>query len=156
MNYTVCHIIIYNFHDIGPRGYSCSYLSRNFNSEVYCNVLNEVLIENADTLYPDGWKLQEDNSSIHRSKFSVAYKEFRGIRSIDWPSNSPDLNPIENLWAVLKHRVQVRAPNTIYEMERYIKMEWETFDPVFLANFTSSMKRRCNLAIDSSGKKINY
>ena len=37
---------------------------QNFNSEHYCNVLNEVLFQTAETLYPDGWKLQEDNSSI--------------------------------------------------------------------------------------------
>ena len=35
----------------------------NFISESYCNVLNEVMIDNADVLYPNGWKLQEENSS---------------------------------------------------------------------------------------------
>ena len=129
---------------------------QNFNSEAYCNVLNEVLIESADVLYPDGWKLQEDNSSIHKSKFSTAYKKFRDISCIDWPANSPDLNPIENLWGVLRHRIQVRAPKTIQDVERFVKVEWESFDPNFIYNFTKSMKRRCTLVIDSKGKKINY
>ncbi|KAI6661979.1 hypothetical protein LOD99_9649 [Oopsacas minuta] len=53
----------------------------NFNSEHYCNVLNEVLFQISETLYPDGWKLQEDNSSIHTSKFSCGFKETDRVRS---------------------------------------------------------------------------
>ncbi|KAI6656221.1 hypothetical protein LOD99_1554 [Oopsacas minuta] len=110
--------------------------------------------QTADTLYPDGWKLQEDNSSIHTSKFSCAFKETYRVRRIDWPPNSPDLNPIENLWGVLKHRIIVNAPKTIEEVESMIHSQWETFEPDFLSKFTSSMKKRCNLVIASGGKKI--
>ncbi|KAI6653882.1 hypothetical protein LOD99_3058 [Oopsacas minuta] len=113
----------------------------NFNSEHYCNVLNEVLFQTADTLCADGWKLQEDNSSIHTSKFSYAFKETHRVRRIDWPPNSPDLNPIENLWSVLKHRIMVNAPKTIEEVESMIYSQWETFEPDFLSKFTSSMKK---------------
>ena len=128
----------------------------NFNSQHYCNVINEVLIETANVLYPDGWRLQEDNSSIHKSKVSESYKKSQNIRTIDWPANSPDLNPIENLWAVLKQRVQVKAPKDIKELENIVKAEWETFDPQFLSKFVHSMKRRCQLVISKDGKKIQY
>lgn len=129
---------------------------QNFNSEHYCDVLNEVLFQTAEILYPDGWKLQEDNSSIHKSKISCAFKETHRIRSIDWPPNSPDLNPIENLWGVLKQRIMVNSPKTIDEVETMIYSQWETFDPDFLTKFTKSMKKRCDLVIASGGKKINY
>ena len=129
---------------------------QNFNSEHYCNVLNEVLFQTAETLYPDGWKLQEDNSSIHKSKLSCAFKETHRVRCIDWPPNSPDLNPIENLWGVLKHRIMVNAPKTIEEVENMIYSHWETFEPEFLSKLTNSMRKRCNLVIASEGKKINY
>ena len=53
------------------------------------------------TLFTQGGKFQEDNSSIHEYKISTAYRNFRDIRTIDWQANSPDLNPIKNLWPVL-------------------------------------------------------
>ena len=63
---------------ISARGATPVHIFREyFNSHAYCNVINEVLIENANMLYPDGWKLQEDHSSIHKSKVSMAYKMFR-------------------------------------------------------------------------------
>ena len=127
----------------------------NFNSIHYCNVLNEVLLETANALYPDGWKLQEDNSSVHKSKLSESYKKSVMIRTIDWPANSPDLNHIENLWAILKKQIQNKAPKDIKELEKLIETEWQTFDQEFLANFINSMKR-CQMVIASDGKKINY
>ena len=142
---------------ISARGTTPAKIFRqNFNSEHYCNVLSEVLFQTAATLYPDGWKLQEDNSSVHKSRISRDFKERKQVRCIDWPPNSPDLNPIENLWGVLKQRIMVNAPKTIQEVENMIYSQWETFDPEFLSKFTKSVKKRCDMMIASGGKKINY
>jgi transposase len=43
---------------------------------------------------------------------------------MDWPSNSPDLNPIENLWSVLKRNVELRQPWNIGELESFMEEEW--------------------------------
>ena len=75
--------------------------------------------------------MQEDNYSIHKSKVSKAYTILKNIRVIDWPPNSPDLSPIENLWAVLKQRIQTRAPKALNELKRSIEEEWLQFDPIF-------------------------
>ena len=72
---------------------------------------------------------------------------------IDWPPNSPDLSPIENLWAVLKQRIQTRAPKDLTELKKMIEVEWLQFDPIFLGNFINSMKRRCQMVINLNGGK---
>ena len=68
---------------------------------------------------------------------------------MDWPSNSPDLNPIENLWAIVKGNVEKRMPQNINELERFIP------DTVVI-NLVGSMRHRCELIIENHGERTAY
>ena len=92
--------------------------TENFNQEQYKTVLNECLIHEANALYGNQWVLQEDNSPIHTGKKASAWKQEFVPNQIDRPSNSPDLNPIENPWAVMKKRLKKRFSNT-NELKEY-------------------------------------
>ncbi|KAI6648223.1 hypothetical protein LOD99_12032 [Oopsacas minuta] len=128
----------------------------NFVSKLYIDTLNECLIRTADVYYPEGWILQEDNSPIHKSKLSKEWKDSENILVLDWPAYSPDLNPIENIWGVLKQRLSKRSLNNLADLEVAIIYEWETFTPDFLKNFILSMPNSVNMCINSRGEKINY
>ncbi|KAI6660608.1 hypothetical protein LOD99_10385 [Oopsacas minuta] len=106
--------------------------TENFNQVVYISTLRECLIEEANAKYGDSWVLQEDNSPVHTGRAAKEWKtEFVPLR-IDWPPNSPDLAPIENLWAVLKRRLIVLHPKTVSQLKQAIQDIWATFDPDFL------------------------
>ena len=49
--------------------------------------------------------MQEDNAPCHKSKASQAFKSENGINTLDWVPYSPDLSPIEKLFAILKKKV---------------------------------------------------
>ncbi|KAI6654438.1 hypothetical protein LOD99_834 [Oopsacas minuta] len=130
--------------------------TENFNQERYKTVLNECLIQEANALYGNQWVLQEDNSPIHTGNAAKAWKQEFVPHQIDWPSNSPDLNPIENLWAVLKKRLLKKRFNSSNELKEAILEIWNTLDPEFLKPFCLSMDKRIRLCIKGGGKKINY
>ncbi|PKB93572.1 hypothetical protein RhiirA5_240797, partial [Rhizophagus irregularis] len=73
-----------------------------------------------------------------------------------WPSNSPDLNPIENLWAIIKSKVEKRMPKNISELEEFMVEEWENIPETVLINLSKSMRRRCELIIENNGERIPY
>ena len=73
-----------------------------------------------------------------------------------WPANSPDLDPIENCWAILKQNLSGKTytdPETLF-LE--IETAWEHLSGEVLANLRCSMKRRGRLCIAAKGGHIKY
>lgn len=74
----------------------------------------------------------------------------------DWPSNSPDLSPIENLWAIMKRRLQGKDTSTLAKLEAAIKEEWLNLDDTILQNLANSVPSRLKECIKRKGKPIDY
>ena len=75
---------------------------------------------------------------------------------MDWPSNSLDLNPIENLWGIVKNNVERRMPKNLGELESFMVEEWNRIPESMLINLVGSMKQRCELIIEKNGERISY
>ena len=75
---------------------------------------------------------------------------------MDWPSNSPDLNPIEDLWAIVKRNVEKRRPKNLSELESFLGEEWDNIPNSLLISLVDSMSQRCNEVIEKNGERISY
>lgn len=127
------------------------------NSKRYQDILKGNLVASARTFWPNShWWFQQDNWSVHTSQTSRQWFDMHGIDLIEWPAWSPDLNPIEELWSDIKHRVYSRHPQTMEELEAIIGEEWQATDLHFIARICGNMPHRLKAVIENEGHKIAY
>jgi hypothetical protein len=98
----------------------------------------------------------EDGAGAYRATTSHAEYAAQGVKRMYHHASSPDLNPIEHIWKLLKDRVYVRKPCTQAELRQYITEEWDIITVEDIQRFTSSMHRRCRAVIVAEGGPTKY
>ncbi len=101
------------------------------------------------------WRLQQDNDPKHTSNICKQFINENAPRLLEWPSNSPDVNSIENIWSVVKHKVEKKTWN-IDELELFLGEEFKNTEIDVVKNCVISMKKICLSLISSKGEQIKY
>lgn len=128
---------------------------KNLNAPAYIDIMRRKIPE-IERLYPDGWQWQQDGSGVHRASTVTIFIAQNMPQKMDWPPYSPDLSPIENIWAWLKSQVAKDVPKNVESLKKSIKRHWESMDVEFLAPYFDSMPNRMDMVIKNKGFKIKY
>jgi len=135
-------------------------LPQGLDSETYIQILEDELQSTIQEYFPRGKPsvLQQDGASVHKSKVVQRYFREKMITVLDWPAQSPDLNPIENLWAELKKRIATRRGDITSKEALWeaIEAEWEATPKSFLENLIDSMPNRIEAVIKAKGGPTKY
>lgn len=101
---------------------------------------------------------QEDNAPIHTCKLAKKWKECIGITSLQWPPNSPDLNPIEHVWYIFKNVIQKMTPRpmTVPDLTKALSKVWDELDVNILNRLVESMPNRLAAVIEAKGGNTKY
>jgi hypothetical protein len=116
------------------------------------------LVDTLASIDPDHQLLlMEDNACSHVAKITKAFCDGNNINTIEWPPQSPDLNPIGNLWKIFKNRIQEHyQPKSIPKMKQAIQKAWDDIPIEHLHNLVNFMPNQMRLIVKADGGPIKY
>lgn len=132
------------------------FIEGTMNSEKYTKILDNCLNSSADMLGLPNFTFQQDNDPKHSSKLAREYFADKKINVMSWPSQSPDMNPIEHLWDHLKRKIKARLPKNYTELKRIAQEEWHGISPDFCRNLVESMPDRAYALWLAKGGHTSY
>ena len=129
----------------------------NLNAEGYIDLLGNTMIPSMHFLsLSDNCVFQQDNATCHTTHIVQKWMNEEGINIMSWPAQSPDLNPTENSWDLLKRKVHEKTPTNLKELWVAIKNVWDGLPQIHLENLIESMPIRCAAVIKAKRGSTRY
>ncbi len=134
----------------------------NMDGALYKKILDEHLIDVAERDFPavspaiTQWHFLQDNARYHKGHIHREWFHNKGVSVLDFPPYSPDLNPIENLWAVVAREVEKMQCDTVEELGDAVLKVWDELPLDTFGMLARSMPKRCQAAVNAGGHHTKY
>ena len=124
---------------------------------VYTKILDKTLVPFIEDVYPTSHKFMADNDPKHTSRHAQRYLEEKQINWWRTPAESPDLNPIENMWHELKEYIRREVkPKTKEELIDGIEAFWSTVDIDKCRKYIRHLRKVIPKVIELQGAATGY
>lgn len=133
-------------------------------SDEYNEVLSQLFVPEGNRLFQhagqwaDKWQLQQDNAPPHKTATNMAYIKANvpGGLFLDWPANSPDMSPIENMWAWMEGKLHKEyQPKTIEELKDSLEKIRQSIPASMLHTMFDNFHARMQKVVEKDGDYIN-
>ncbi len=115
-----------------------------------CFLLLTSFLKEADFIF------QQDLAPAHTAKSTKSWLNDHGVGVLDWPANSPDLNPTENIWGIVKRKMRNKRPKNADELKATVKETLASIPPQQCHKLIPSMPHPIEAVIKAKGADTKY
>jgi hypothetical protein len=132
-------------------------IEAKMNGAKYREILDKNLLQSAQDLRLRRWfTFQQDNTPKHTAKTTQERLQGKSRSVLEWPSQSPDFNPIKHLERPENSCAARRSPFKLTELERICREQWEKLRKYRCAKLVASYRRRLEAVIAAKGASTKY
>lgn len=133
------------------------FINGNMTGLMYRGILENNLFASVNKMKIDkNWLFQQDNDPKHRSAIVTSWLNGNQVGRLQWPSSSPDMNPIEHLWDEVERRLKKQQPKTITELKEALIRVWNNIEQPVLKKLVDSVPNRLHELIKAKGYPTKY
>lgn len=133
------------------------FIERIMDQYVYLEILQNNLLQSAEKLgILDSFVFYQDNDPKHKARLVMEWLLYRCPHRLDTPPQSPDCNPIENVWDYLDRKLRESPIRSKAHLKERLREEWTQIPPEYLRKLVHSMPRRLAAVIKARGNHTKY
>ena len=138
--------------DVGP----LVRLQGKINAGVYKQLVKDHVLPVLRNLTKQPSIFMKDNALCHKAMVVMNFLKAENVTVMDWPPQSPDLNPIENVWKTLGEHSKARNPKITEQLWNALQEEWNKITQQDINKLISSCSRKCQSVIKTKGLHTKY
>ena len=142
----------FSWNGVGP----IFWIKERMNATIYIQIMEEVMLPYAEWNVPLKWIFQQDNDPKHTSHKARKWFSDNHVNFMDWPAQSPDLNPIENLWNEVKKKLGNRKFTKDTDLWESFAEAWYSIPVETCRNLIRSMPNRMAEVLKNDGATTKY
>lgn len=132
------------------------FIEKNLDSIQLIRIYRKMLKKNGQNLIGDDFIFQQDNDPKHTSKIAQDWLAEKQIPVLNWPPNSPDLSPIENLFSILKSELKKIPFDDLEKAKEKIKEIWDNISEEICKKSVDSMEERIEACFNAKGSHTKF